>query len=226
MANLTAPLELAIPVNGVVLGATLTVPPGPVGVVLFAHGSGSSRLSPRNRHVASALLRRHLATLVFDLQTVAEERFDFEDATLRPDVDFLAERLIAVTDWARRDPSTTDLPLIYFGSGSGGAVALRAAARRPDVVTAVVTRGGRVDLAGDAVAAVRAPVLMIVGSEDRAVLAACERTAPRLAGPHEIVVIPEASHLFEEPGALDRVARLAGDWLHAQLAEPRPLAAS
>jgi len=205
-------IDIAIPIEGLELEGTLAVPTQATGLVIFAHGSGSSRFSPRNRHVASLLNERGLATLLFDLLTLSEERIDALDATLRFDVDMLSERLVAATDSVIARGRTRGLPLGYFGSSTGAAAALIAAARRPQQITAVVSRGGRPDLAGDWLAMVHAPTLLIVGGADSWVLAANERIAPKIAAPHQVAVVPGASHLFEEPGALDEVARLAGDW--------------
>jgi putative phosphoribosyl transferase len=206
-------MEITIPVRGVDLRGELTIPSDTKGLVLFAHGSGSSRRSPRDQHVARALEARGLATLLFDLLSPAEARQDEVDAQLHFDVDFLAERLIAVTDWVRDQPGLDTLPLAYVGTSTGAAAALVAAARRPEAVSAVVSRGGRPDLAEEWLARVRAPVLFVVGAADQHVLGLNARARARLVVPSQIVVVPEAGHLFEEPGALDEVARLAGDWL-------------
>lgn len=205
-------IDIAIPLEGLELEGTLSVPDHPSGLVIFAHGSGSSRLSPRNRHVAALLNERGLATLLFDLLTFSEERVDAIDATLRFDVDMLAQRLIDATDSLIARGRTRGLPLGYFGSSTGAAAALIAAARRPQQISAVVSRGGRPDLAADWLAMVRAPTLLIVGGADSWVLAANERIAPKIAAPHELAVVPGATHLFEESGALDEVARLAAIW--------------
>jgi alpha-beta hydrolase superfamily lysophospholipase len=212
--------DIAIPIDGLELDGALAVPSDATGLVIFAHGSGSSRHSPRNRHVAALLNERGLATLLFDLLTFAEERIDALDATLRFDVDMLAERLIAATDSLIAQNRTRGLPLGYFGSSTGAAAALIAAARRPEHISAVVSRGGRPDLASDWLAMVRAPTLLIVGGADTWVLGANERIAPKLGGPHDVAVVPGATHLFEEPGALDEVARIAGIWFKNWFAEP------
>jgi putative phosphoribosyl transferase len=213
-------MEITIPVRGVDLRGELTIPSDTKGLVLFAHGSGSSRRSPRNQHVARALEARGLATLLFDLLSFAEAQQDEVDTQRRFDVDFLAERLIAVTDWVREQPGLGTLPIAYVGASTGAAVALIAAARRPDAVSAVVTRGGRPDLAEEWLARVRAPVLFVVGGADPYVLGLNTRARARLAVPSQIAVVPGAGHLFEEPGALDEVARLAGDWLLPSLQTP------
>jgi len=186
----------------------LVVPRGGRGVVVFAHGSGSSRHSSRNKHVAVALQAAGLGTLLFDLLTPAEEREDERTRALRFDIDLLSRRLEAVTDALEDQPSARGLPVGYFGASTGAAAALRAAAARP-AVRAVVSRGGRPDLAGDALGRVTAPTLLVVGELDREVLELNREARARLGGPSELVIVPNASHLFEEPGALDVVAGLA-----------------
>jgi len=186
----------------------LVVPDGARGVVVFAHGSGSSRHSARNKRVASALQDAGLGTLLFDLLAAAEEIVDERTRALRFDIALLGERLVAVTDALADEARARDLPVGYFGASTGAAAALVAAAARP-AVRAVVSRGGRPDLAGEALPTVAAPVLLIVGSLDREVLALNREAQARLGGPSELVVVPGATHLFEEPGALDEVARLA-----------------
>ena len=203
--------DISIPIDGIELEGSLAIPSQAAGLVMFAHGSGSSRHSPRNRRVAAFLNERGLATLLFDLLTATEEQIDAADATLRFDVDMLAERLVSATDSmiaSRRAPR----PIGYFGGSTGAAAALIAAARRPAQIAAVVSRGGRPDLAVGSLAAVRAPTLLIVGGADTWVLKANREAATRLTVPHEIAVVPGATHLFEEPGALDEVARLAASW--------------
>jgi len=206
--------SLAVPRRGLALEGSLAIPRHVAGIVIFAHGSGSSRHSPRNRRVAALLNERGLATLLFDLLTADEERIDAIDAidaTLRFDVDMLAERLIATTDSLVASGRAL-LPIGYFGGSTGAAAALIAAARRPAQVGAVVSRCGRPDLASASLAAVRAPTLLIVGGADTWVLNANRAAAAKMTAPHEVAVIPGATHLFEEPGALDEVARLAGSW--------------
>ena len=199
--------EVVVDLGTVRLRGDLTVPPGAAALVVFAHGSGSSRLSPRNRMVARRLERAGLATLLIDLLAEPEEgRRD-----LVFDIPFLAERLEGVSRWTRGHAATRDLPLAYFGASTGAAAALRAAAGRPEVV-AVVSRGGRPDLAADALPAVRAPTLLVVGSRDREVLALNRAAAALLGGPHRLHVVEGATHLFEEPGALEVVAELAASW--------------
>jgi pimeloyl-ACP methyl ester carboxylesterase len=186
----------------------LVVPSGARGIVVFAHGSGSSRHSSRNKHVAEALRAKGLGTLLFDLLTAAEEREDERTRALRFDIGLLASRLVAVTDALVDEPSAQGLPVGYFGASTGAAAALVAAAERPDM-RAIVSRGGRPDLAGEALRRVIAPTLLIVGELDRDVLGWNREAQKLLAGPSELVIVPRATHLFEEPGALDEVARLA-----------------
>jgi putative phosphoribosyl transferase len=195
----------------------LVVPAGAAGVVLFAHGSGSSRHSPRNRLVAGALRRVGLATLLLDLLTLAEEERDRVTAELRFDVALLAERLIAATDLLLAEPATASLPVGLFGASTGAGAALITAAERPETVAAVVSRGGRPDLAGDHLARVRAPTLLIVGGRDQLVLELNRQAQARLAAPSRLEVVPGATHLFEEPGALEQVARLAAAWFTEHL---------
>ncbi len=207
-----APLDLSIPIGDLDLAGSLTFPESPIGFVMFAHGSGSSRFSPRNRHVAELLQAHGLATLLFDLLTDEEEQIDAIDTTLRFDVEMLAERLIAATDSVIRLGRTRGLPIGYFGGSTGAAAALIAAARRPEQIAAIVSRGGRPDLAGASLKEVRAPTLFIVGGEDKGVLELNRIAAKRMIAPHAIEIVPGATHLFEEPGALDEVGRLAADW--------------
>lgn len=206
--------EIEILTGAGALHGALTIPPGPAGVVLFAHGSGSSRLSPRNLKIAADLQDAGLATLLFDLLTEREEAEDCNDAHLRYDIGFLAGRLEAATDWALRDTPIRDLPIGYFGASTGAAAALIAAAASPEVVKAVVSRGGRPDLAGEALARVVAPTLLIVGGRDPAVLELNRQAMRQMPdSPVQLEIIPGATHLFEEPGALERVSTLAADWL-------------
>lgn len=210
--------HMRVPVPGGALGGDLAVPEAARGVVLFAHGSGSSRLSPRNQWVARQLEAAHLATLLFDLLTPAEEAVDARTGALRFNVQFLAERLVHVTDLVTGDLVGADLRLGYFGASTGAAAALVAAAMRPATIHAVVSRGGRPDLAGPALANVRAPTLLIVGGADREVLALNTAALAQLTCAKELQVVPGATHLFEEPGALEEVARLAGGWFTRHLA--------
>ncbi len=200
---------------GTPLDADLTVPRDAVGVVLFAHGSGSSRHSPRNRAVAEELNRHDLATALVDLLTAAE---DEADGRRRFDIGLLADRLVGVVDRLGVEPATAGLPIGLFGASTGGAAALVAAAARPDAVRAVVSRGGRPDLAGPALAQVKAPTLLIVGEHDALVADLNQRARGILTAPSELRVVPGASHLFEEPGALEEVAVQAADWFRGTLA--------
>ncbi len=206
----------------VILDGDLVVPDGASGLVVFAHGSGSSRRSPRNRFVAGVLHQAGLATLLFDLLTAEEEEIDRETAELRFDVDLLARRLVGATDWALADPSTRHLRLGYFGSSTGAAAALIAAADRPDAAGAVVSRGGRPDLAMRVLPYVAAPTLFIVGGADDEVLELNRAAFEELRCERDLAVVPGATHLFEEPGALQRVARLAADWFVLHLMTLRP----
>ncbi len=206
------PRGVRIPVGPAVLDADLAVPAGAGGVVLFAHGSGSSRFSPRNRHVARQLEAAGLATVLADLLTPDEERIDDRTRHLRFDIALLGERLIGAIDWLRTFAPVAGLPIGLFGASTGAAGALVAAARRPDSIAAVVSRGGRPDLAGPALAEVRAPTLLIVGGDDVPVIELNEHALAQLRCEKRIAIVPGATHLFEEPGTLDRVAALARDW--------------
>jgi putative phosphoribosyl transferase len=208
---------LQIPAAGATLTADLARPEQPHGLVLFAHGSGSSRHSPRNRAVAADLQGAGLATVLVDLLTPEEERLDARDGHLRFDTNLLAARLIALTDWLGQNRITTDLGVGLFGASTGAAAALIAAASRPETVQAVVSRGGRPDLAGEFLRLVRQPTLLIVGENDPTVSQLNRRAIAKLSGPTRLEVVPGASHLFEEPGALELVARLARDWFLAHL---------
>ncbi|HET7321137.1 MAG TPA: alpha/beta family hydrolase [Longimicrobiaceae bacterium] len=203
----------------VLLDGDLVVPPGARGVVLFAHGSGSSRHSPRNRFVAGQLQSAGLATLLMDLLTPAEEAVDVRTAELRFDIGLLAERLVAAMEWLGAQQETEALPIGLFGASTGGGAALVAAAERPDAVGAVVSRGGRPDLAGDALPLVRAPTLLVVGGEDDLVIKMNESAQARMGSAEvELEIVPGATHLFEESGTLESVARLARDWFMQHLA--------
>jgi putative phosphoribosyl transferase len=191
----------------------LVVPEASGGLVVFAHGSGSSRHSPRNRDVASALQKRSLATLLLDLLTEEEER----DRANVFDIALLAGRLVAATKWAAEQPDLKPLPVGYFGASTGAAAALVAAAEMGERISAVVSRGGRPDLAGEQLSAVTAPTLLIVGGSDEVVLELNHEAQARLVAPSELVVVPGATHLFEEPGALDQVSELAGEWFERWL---------
>jgi putative phosphoribosyl transferase len=213
--------SVRVPAGGALLDGDLIIPRDAFGLVVFAHGSGSGRHSPRNRAVAAALRESGLGTLLLDLLTPEEETVDDETAELRFDIPFLAERLAGVTDNLARDPRAKGLPVGYFGASTGGGAALLAAAARPDLVRAVVSRGGRPDLAGEALSRVRAPTLLIVGGEDRPVLALNRDALEKIGAEKRLIVIPGATHLFPEPGALEEVARLAADWFRRHLGGER-----
>ncbi|HMJ32362.1 MAG TPA: dienelactone hydrolase family protein [Baekduia sp.] len=212
---------VTVSADGVPLAGDLGVPPAARGVVVFAHGSGSGRFSPRNRAVARVLDEAGLATLLLDLLTAEEEAVDLRTRHLRFDVALLGRRVIASIDWLAADPATGDLDVGCFGASTGAAAALVAAADRPDRVTAVVSRGGRPDLAGDALRRVTAPTLLIVGGHDHEVLRLNQRALAALAGPARLEIVPGATHLFEQPGALERVAVLARDWYLQHLGHDR-----
>lgn len=214
--------EVRLPIDDVTLVGDLGLPAAARGIVLFAHGSGSSRHSPRNRAVARYLRHSGLGTLLIDLLTRREEAEDAATGHLRFDIGLLARRLTAVTDWLHQEPATEPLPAGYFGASTGGGAALVAAAERPEVF-AVVSRGGRPDLAGPALPRVTAPTLLIVGGDDVPVIAMNREAAARMRTEVRIEIVPGATHLFEEPGALERVAELAARWFQDHL--PRPDAA-
>ena len=203
-----------IEAGSVLLEGNLSLPEGTRGIVLFAHGSGSSRLSPRNRHVAQLLNQARLATLLVDLLSPEEEAVDLRTAQLRFNIALLAERLVGITG----SPDTRPLRIGYFGASTGAAAALVAAAERPKMVRAVVSRGGRPDLAGPALAHVEAPTLLIVGGNDLLVIELNRAALAQLRSEKRLVIVPGATHLFEEPGALDEVARLAREWFERYLA--------
>jgi len=206
--------SLRLRVGGVRLDADLSVPPAATAVVAFAHGTGSSRFSPRNRQVAAGLRAAGYATLLMDLLTPDEEAQDARSHELRFDIPRLATRLADTVDWLADEPATTALPVALFGASTGAAAALVAATHRPDRVRTVVSRGGRPDLAGDALRLVRAPTLLVVGGDDGLVLELNEEAASRMvAAPVELAVVEGATHLFEEPGTLDEVLVHAVRWL-------------
>ena len=206
-----------IQLGKVTLRGQIDVPEGATGIVLFAHGSGSSRLSPRNQLVARILRSAGLATLLFDLLSQEEEQIDMRTRHLRFDIKLLSERLIEAETWLETNPHTQGLKVGIFGSSTGGAAALEAAARKPDRIHAVVSRGGRPDLAGPSLLKVQSPTLLIVGERDEAVLNLNRQALGRLTCVKELVTIPGATHLFEEPGALEKVAALAADWFKSHL---------
>jgi pimeloyl-ACP methyl ester carboxylesterase len=204
--------SVQVAIGGVTINGDFNLPAEPDGVILFAHGSGSGRHSTRNRRVARLLNDANLATLLVDLLTSDEEAIDMHTAHLRFDVGLLARRLIGATDWLAEYSDTRALRLGYFGASTGAAAALVAAAERPDRVGAIVSRGGRPDLAGPFLTRVRAPTLLIVGGNDEQVIALNEAALAQLAIEKQLVIVPGATHLFEEPGALEEVARHARDW--------------
>ena len=213
----TAVHEVHVPVDRISMDGDLVIPRGARGLVLFAHGSGSSRKSPRNRYVAERLHRASLATLLMDLLTPSEERLDLVDARLRFDIPFLAERLKAAAGWVAKQKDLVSLPIGYFGASTGAAAALVAAAKPGCRVGAIVSRGGRPDLASRSLSAVQAPTLLIVGGDDRQVLRLNRTAFETLRCEKRLVVVPGATHLFEEPGTLEEVARLAAEWFCGHL---------
>lgn len=210
---------VTVGVDSVQLDGYLSVPTDATGVVLFAHGSVSSRHSPRNRSVADLLNESGLATLLIDLLTGDEQEVDLQTARLRFNISFLAERLVAITEWLEGRPEVAGLEIGHFGASTGAAAALVAAAELPRSVRAVVSRGGRPDLAGDALARVEAPTLLIVGGADPVVLDLNRNAMARMHCVRELQIIPGATHLFEEPGALAEVAALARDWFLDKLGD-------
>jgi putative phosphoribosyl transferase len=215
--TIAKPVRIAA--SPITLDGDLAVPAGARGIVVFAHGSGSGRHSPRNRFVAEALQAGELATLLFDLLTEDEEYQERFTRHLRFDIGLLARRLMEATDWLARQSETRGLKVGYFGASTGGGAALVAATERPEVVGAVVSRGGRPDLAGEvALARVRAPTLLIVGGADPPVIALNRQARAQMSAPVSLEIVPGATHLFEEPGALEQVARLARDWFERFLA--------
>jgi putative phosphoribosyl transferase len=210
-------MDVQVTADDVRLEGNLTLPPGAHGIVLFAHGSGSGRHSPRNRLVARVLNQAGLATLLVDLLTEDEEAVDVMTAHLRFNIGLLARRLVGTTRWLAQQPDTRRLRVGYFGASTGAGAALVAAAQCPEDVGAVVSRGGRPDLAGPPLAEVRAPTLLIVGADDEHVLELNREALAQLRCEKQLVIVPGATHLFEEPGALEEVARLARDWFQRYL---------
>lgn len=210
------PRAVRLDLAGVSLNGDLSLPARADGLVVFAHGSGSSRHSPRNRVVAEDLQHGGLGTLLLDLLTQDEDRADATTAEFRFDIPMLAGRLVEVIDWAQAHPQTSPLPVGLFGASTGAGAALMAAARRPRV-RAIVSRGGRPDLAGESLVAVTAPTLLIVGERDEAVIELNRQALARLKGPKELQIVAGATHLFEEPGALDQVSQLTRAWFQRQL---------
>jgi len=209
-----------VPSRGVMLEADLVIPDGAHGIVAFAHGSGSNRRSHRNRHVAEVLQGGGLATLLLDLLTPDEEAIDVETMELRFDIDLLAERVAGTVDLLATNPGTDRLRIGLFGASTGAAAALVAAAARPDLVHAVVSRGGRPDLAAGALARVGAATLLIVGGHDHEVLSLTRKAFAQMTAERKLEVVPGATHLFEEPGTLEEVARLAANWFVKHLRPP------
>jgi dienelactone hydrolase len=210
-------VAVSVPANGVVLDADLVVPAGAGGLIIFAHGSGSSRHSSRNRHVARVLNEAGLGTLLLDLLTPDEEAIDLRTRHLRFDINLLAGRLAAVADWLGTKPETSRLRLGYFGASTGGGAALVAASQRPATIVAVVSRGGRPDLAGEVLPHVTAPTLLIVGGNDIPVIEMNENAMRQMRCEVRLEIVPGATHLFEEPGALEQIAALAREWFERVL---------
>jgi putative phosphoribosyl transferase len=204
--------QVRVPADSITLDGSLTLPANARAIVVFAHGSGSSRFSPRNRFVASALQQARLGTLLMDLLTPEEEDVDERTRHLRFDIGLLARRLVHASDWLAEQPETQHLLIGYFGASTGGGAALVAAAERPGSVSAVVSRGGRPDLAGPALAGVTAPTLLIVGGRDAPVIELNRAAFEQLRCQKRLEIVPGATHLFEEPGTLEEVARLASEW--------------
>ena len=215
----TAEKSVRLDTGDAVLAGDLTVPDSATGIVVFAHGSGSSRHSRRNRQVATVLQQVGLATLLMDLLTEGEEQIDLRTRHLRFDIGLLARRLVGAARWLADQPATERLNIGYFGASTGGGAALVAAADHPEAIGAVVSRGGRPDLAGDALPHVVAPTLLIVGGEDHVVIDLNRQALERLTTMKRLEVVPGATHLFEEPGALERVSALASDWFIQHLGE-------
>ncbi|MBI2235075.1 MAG: dienelactone hydrolase family protein [Micavibrio aeruginosavorus] len=205
-------MPVSIPAQDVILNADLTIPPEAKGIVVFAHGSGSSRHSIRNRYVAEKLNESDFATLLADLLTVEEEEVDEKTRQLRFDIPMLAHRLSDIVAWLQRDPDLRSLKIGWFGASTGAGAALIAAAKNPENVMAVVSRGGRPDLAGEALGKVKAPVLLIVGGNDHQVLELNRRALEQLNAESRLEIVPGATHLFEEPGSLETAAQLAASW--------------
>ncbi len=219
MMPVSEPHARKIRTDGILLDGDLAVPRNAGAIVVFAHGSGSSRHSPRNRYVARTLQNRGLATLLFDLLTPAEETVDERSGRLRFDIPLLAARLVATVDWLKTADETSDLRVGLFGASTGGGAALVAGAERPRAIGAVVSRGGRPDLAGPALPDVEAPTLLIVGGDDEPVITMNRQAMGKMRAETRLDIVPGATHLFEEPGALEEVARRAADWFEAYLRE-------
>ena len=201
-----------IPVGSVVVEGNLVVPSDATGIVIFAHGSGSSRFSTRNKYVAKFLNAQKIGTLLFDLLTYEEDQADIETAEYRFNIDLLAERLIGATEWLKKDPLTKNLCFGYFGASTGAAAALIGAAKLPNDIEAVVSRGGRPDLAANYLPRVAAPTLLLVGGLDREVIELNKMAMEQMSAEKKLIIVPGATHLFEEPGKLEEVAKLSSDW--------------
>lgn len=212
MTNQKKNNSISIKAGNVVLNGNVVIPNGAKGIVLFVHGSGSSRFSPRNRFVAEELNKKGLATLLFDLLTQEEEIIDERTAQLRFDIELLTKRLLEVTDWVQRNPETNSLNMGYFGASTGAGAALVAAAERPNAIRAVVSRGGRPDLAGRRLVEVKCPTLLLVGGYDGPVIDMNRDALAQLKTEKSLVIVPGATHLFEESGKLEEVAIHAGNW--------------
>jgi dienelactone hydrolase len=210
-------MPVQVRAGAVLIDGDLTVPDRAAGLVVFAHGSGSSRFSRRNRAVAQTLEDGGFATLLLDLLTREEEAVDVRTGEYRFDIDRLAHRVVAAIDWAAGEPDVARLPIACFGASTGAAAALVAAAERPEIVRAVISRGGRPDLAGDTLPHVQAPTLLIVGGADKAVIELNRQAMGRMHAPVTLDIVPGATHLFEEPGALTEVSRLALAWCRRHL---------
>ena len=208
---------VSVPIGSIALEGNLVVPKDPLGVVLFAHGSGSGRHSSRNRYVARVLQEGRIGTLLIDLLTEEEERVDLETRHLRFDIPLLAERLVGAIDWLGAEPETSALPIGLFGASTGGGAALVASVARPEPVRAIVSRGGRPDLADDALPSVVAPTLLVVGGLDDVVIALNQVAMEQMRCEKELRIVPGATHLFEESGTLEQVAALARDWFTVHL---------
>ena len=204
--------QIRIPVGDVTVEGSLSLLKNALGIVVFAHGSGSSRFSPRNQYVARYFNNQKIGTLLFDLLTAREEEIDIATAEYRFNIDLLAQRLVGATEWLRTESATKSFKLGYFGASTGAAAALIAAAKLPGAVAAVVSRGGRPDLAGDYLARVKAPTLLLVGGWDTEVIELNRVAQSQMTNLNKLEIVPEATHLFEEPGKLEDVARLSAQW--------------
>lgn len=214
MTSMTIDTEhpVVIPCQGFKLDGILHIPQGAKSLVLFVHGSGSSRFSSRNQFVSRVLQKNRIATLLFDLLTAEEDKIDAQTSEFRFDLELLSSRLLTTTDWIRQQPVTHQLPLGYFGASTGGGAAIMAAAQRPEIVKAVVSRGGRPDLAGEALSKILAPTLLIVGGNDTVVIDLNKKALAEIRAVKQLVLVPKATHLFEEPGTLEQAAELAETW--------------